>query len=78
MTEGLEQLEALAGGVSDQEQAFVERYFGKQSSLARQIIHAWTLAVAQADSLGDIRRIDKMAQAKLRSISKAEYKADYA
>ena len=34
------------------------------------------LAVAQADSLGEIRRIDRMAQAKLRSISKAEYKAD--
>ena len=76
MTEGVSQLEALTGGISDEEQAFVDKFFGKQSNLARQIIQAWTLAVAQADSLGEIRRIDRMAQAKLRSISKAEYKAD--
>ena len=76
MTEGMDQLEALTGDVSGEEQAFIDRYFGKQSNLARQIIKAWTGAVAQADSLGEIRRLDRMAQAKLRSISKAEYKAD--
>ena len=76
MTDGIDQLEALTGGVDSDEQAFVDKYFGKQSNLARSIIKAWTLAVAQADSLGEIRRIDRMAQAKLRSISKAEYKAD--
>ena len=76
MTEGVSQLEALTGGISDEEQAFVDKFFGKQSNLARQIIQAWTLAVAQADSLGEIRRIDRMAQAKLRSIGRAEYKAD--
>ena len=76
MTEGVSQLEALTGGISDEEQAFVEKFFGKQSNLARQIIKAWGLAIAQADSLGQIRQIDRMAQAKLRSISKAEYKAD--
>jgi hypothetical protein len=76
MTEGVSQLEALTGGISDEEQAFVEKFFGKQSNLARQIIKAWGLAIAQADSLGEIRRIDRMAQAKLRSIGRAEYKAD--
>ena len=76
MADGLDQLEALTGGIDSEEQAFVDKYFGKQSNLARQIIKAWTLAIAQADSLGQIRQIDRMAQAKLRSIGRAEYKAD--
>ena len=52
--------------------------FGKNTGEAILIIKAWKDAVMYADSMGEIRRIDRMARAKLRSLKTASYLEDNA
>ena len=52
--------------------------FGQNTGETIEIIKAWKDAVMYADSMGEIRRIDRMARAKLRSLKTASYLEDNA
>ena len=65
----------MSEAVTTKEQVMVE-IFGKNEAVI--IIKAWKDAVMYADSMGEIRRIDRMARAKLRSLKTASYLEDNA
>jgi|TARA_R110002096_G_scaffold399404_1_gene595798 hypothetical protein len=67
----------MSEAVTTKEQVMVE-IFGKNTNEAVIIIKAWKDAVMYADSMGEIRRIDRMARAKLRSLKTASYLEDNA
>ena len=52
--------------------------FGQNTGEAIEIIKAWKDAIMYAGSMGEIRRIDRMARAKLRSLKTASYLEDNA
>ena len=63
---------------STSKQQVMAEIFGKNTNEAITIIKAWKDAVMYADSMGEIRRIDRMARAKLRSLKTASYLEDNA
>ena len=67
----------MSDGNTTKEQVMKE-IFGKNTGEAILIIKAWKDAVMYADSMGEIRRIDRMARAKLRSLKTASYLEDNA
>jgi Xaa-Pro aminopeptidase len=55
----------------------MEEIFGANSDRATAVLDAQEEAIMLAKSMGEVRRIDRMARAKLRSLRKVSQARDY-